>query len=257
MILDKIDGFNVFTDASVTTNTIHTHGQNISYYVSSSGAAIYSDNFNVIDSMVNLFHNYTNNQAEAKAIQYGLSLGYRYARPDQVINIFSDSKISVSGLRDWCFSWFERFNRTNPPDGLLVSSDGRTPVANQTQFLDIIDMIITTDRPVRFYHIRGHMKINNFGDRVKFQRSFVRENCIYGKLSESFISYCIRGNDIIDNLTRSYLDPDLIQRTVPKYIKEYYSAPQYKEQVFNRAEYIRSLDINKYACLIGKESSYV
>lgn len=251
-ILNNIEGFDVFTDASAATNTIWTSSLPCrTYYVSAPGAAIYDENFNIIDSTINVFHNYTVNQAEAKAIYYGLLLGYRHANPDEVINIFSDSKISVEGLRNWIFSWMERFYRTNPEDGILIGSDGRSPVLNQTIFLGIIDTILQMNRPVRFYHIRGHMKVNSFSDRVKFQRSFVKENNIGCKLSESFISYCIRGNDIIDKMTRSCLTPKIIEETKPKYIKDYYNS-QYKEPIFNRAEYIRSLDINRYAYLIGK-----
>lgn len=240
------DTLNIFTDASIIHRKINYAGSMHVYYIGSPGAEIYLG-----DRMISTYHTVlphcTNNQSEITAIEYGVNRGYQYTELNKVknINIFSDSKICIYGIREWIFNWIKNMN-----DGILYSTSGE--VANQLHFISIIRSVLYHSRPIRFYHIRGHFNSSSFKERKKFNESFMRENYINMHLDERLIDFFIRANDSVDNITRNEL------KQIPEQTLFYYDNiarkilefPQ-KERLFNWDTYIRSLDLNKYKQLIG------
>ena len=140
---------NIFTDASTTTYNGET-------YVSAGAVAIIGENYNnIIDQQVNVMKN-TNNYGELYAIYLAImmALRLRCSFPGATINILSDSKISVYGLREWSFSWLKnqvKFNTYN-----FINSSGNN-VANQELFIHIILTICSDHLCVRFYHVKRHI----------------------------------------------------------------------------------------------------
>ena len=96
--------------------------------------------------------NATNNSAEILAIWIGVveALRLRNIYPGAIFRLFSDSKISLYGLRDWIKAWVERMK----PDGTLISSNGQ-PVINQQRFIDTFNLIVENNKIVNTYSFNG------------------------------------------------------------------------------------------------------
>ena len=163
---------NIFTDASIEKFN--------DSYIGSAGSIIVL-NEEIIDQDIQILYPATNNLSEIYSLKLGIIQALKYRNPNiKRINIFSDSKISVFGLREWIFKWV-----CNNKNGTLYSSSG-TPVSNQTYFLEIINLIIMNQLYINIYHQRGHKNPNKYQDIVEFKKSFrdsngidIQENLIY------------------------------------------------------------------------------
>lgn len=240
------DIINVFTDASikkVDDTTFGCPGYAISVASKNKGLYNYYTNGKAItlDS--------TNNQSEIYAIFLGLYATYSDINLNRIpiqsqipsqINLFSDSKISISGLREWIFNW-----RYNPKDNLLYSSSGK-PVANQHIFLEIINMIIYNNIPVNFYHIDGHKSAMSPKDIVQCQNDFTKFNMLYDLVDRDIITEIVVMNNQVDHSTRNRLgannlmnakDCPVINLNKPVAIRDY-----------------TQLDLNKYRQLIERRN---
>lgn len=237
---------NIFTDASIIHRKIQTSYGEYRYYIGSPGAEFY-----IGDKKVYSYHTIiphcTNNQSEITAIEYGINIGVQIAKKYDVenINIFSDSKICIFGIREWIFNWVKNMN-----DGVLYNTSG--PVANQYHFISIIQSVLANGRRINFYHVRGHFNFNDYKSRRKFNMSFMKENNSNLYLDEKLIDFFILSNDSVDKITRNSLKNippellyqwDLFGRSICKY--------NYFERIFNWNDSIASLDMRKYKSLIG------
>lgn len=236
---------NIFTDASFKQQPIILKGEEYIANVTSPGANIYTPSLEIVDSIVNIVHNSTTPKGELIGILYGLELGYKHVRPGQVINIFSDSQVSVKGAREWVFNWIN-----NQQDGFLYGYDSL--VANQIYFLGIVYTVLRHNIPVRFYHVRGHMNYMKYKDRRIFRHSFENGNKLNTFVSDMFLTYLMKGNELIDNTVRLALSNTNIQR-----IAEYWfdnpmiNTPLDMMRVVNTPGFIQSLDMVRYKELIG------
>ena len=114
----------IFTDASVTK-----YGVCKEEYVSCSGAVacIWEENtYEIIDQTFMVNRISTSNNGEIKAIYYGLLLALKYKKDYENIYLFSDSKISIYGLREWIEGWVQN----SKGDQLLGSTN--EPVSSTT-----------------------------------------------------------------------------------------------------------------------------
>lgn len=154
--------------------------------------------------------NATNNSAEILAIWIGVTnaLKLRNAYPGAIFRLFSDSKISLYGLRDWIKYWVTNIN----DDGVLISSSGQ-PVVNQQRFIDIFNLIVENNLRIEFYHQRGHVKERHMPYNIA-RAQFIKANKVPPEglgLTIEFISKC---NDIVDHVSRdavrAYLDNNQI-----------------------------------------------
>lgn len=143
----------------------------------------------------------TNNHSEI----YAIYMAYQLAKilhyevgGNPRINIFSDSQISVYGLRSWIFSWVKGSQRDN-----LVSSTGKD-VANQEIYKLIVRDMIESQIPIYLYHTKGHVNINNKKELNNAKRVFDRSNSTNASIDIIYeVSY---GNDLVDNVTRDQID---------------------------------------------------
>lgn len=245
-------GLDIFADASITKREIVLpNGERSNYYVSCAGtAAIRRENNNdsiipiTLNENYTIYHDCTNNMGELLAILNAVRLGHNLLSLTGAthINIISDSKISIFGLKDWIFNWI-----FNIKDGIMYGSSG--PVLNQRIIIQIIYEIIQNNDMIRFYHIRGHQKSSNV---PIFMQSFFKENGF--TIDNKLANYLIKCNDRVDTMSREQLTEENILATEPMYLKESILAKiQYElKPVFNMENLLMNLDINKYKYLIGR-----
>lgn len=220
--IDNDYTLNIFSDASISSQHTYTNA-------CAGAIAVYQDF--IIDKILTPMYNTTNNRAELMAILNGLYLAIRYRRKVKRINIFSDSKISVFGLRTWIYSWIN-----NSQDNILRSTSG--DVKNQDMILSIINFIIENNLQISLFHIRGHCDYTKFKDIIKFRKSFISENNLYPNIiDDQLCMYLIKYNDYIDNDTRKNLINDKIESLKP--------------YTLNLNSYLPYLDMDKYKLLLG------
>lgn len=186
---------NLFCDASIDlTNRIACSGCHVTY----------QDNTGVHDigDRMIIQNNATNNSSEILAIWIGVTTALQLREtyyPKAVFRLFSDSKISLYGLRDWLKNWVSNIR----PDGTLVSSSGQ-PVANQQTFIDIYNIIVDTDLRIEFYHQRGHVLDGKVSlDKARVQ--FIKANKVPPEGLGLDIKYLSTCNQIVDNMSRDAL----------------------------------------------------
>ena len=143
----------------------------------------------------------TNNSGEICAILLGvanaIAIKESTSEPCR-FNIFSDSIISIRGVREWIFSWIENANKNG--NNILINSSGK-PVINQFYFKTIFNQIILHNLDVYFYHQDGHVN-NNYARAAK---DFQKVNGIplvrLGLSSEEVSTF----NNYVDGRTRDIL----------------------------------------------------
>ena len=237
-VLTKGDIFNsktlnIFTDASV----LKLPGEDIT----NSGALAITnlsddkDSDSIIDESYFLMRESTNNIGEILAIRLGVILALKYRDQYDTINLFSDSKISLFGLREWFFKW-----KYNSKDNQLYGSAG-TPIANQGMFLDIIYLIESNLLKINLYHTPGH------ADFLKFIKVFRESNNIHSYMDNDFINTMIRYNDEIDSRTRTYLNSLYYDDNPVPFDVRFPKSNQIPIQFM----YSPELDKNKYKLLIN------
>lgn len=227
------DVLNIFTDASIKRI------RNENSFIGCPGIISYLG-YQSLCKRLEMINFSTNNESEIRAIQ--MAVEYIYECIPMLpfikrINIFSDSKISVYGLRDWYKTWF-----TKAKNGELYGSNGK--VKNQKYFIFIIKAIEQLGVPINIYHLRGHMANK---PAYEFIASFYKENHIagyYGQMNYELKNYLVHGNDEIDKETGVVDGIDVSNIVVP-YKKEELVSP------FDYTDLINSIDLNKYERLIS------
>ena len=225
------DTLNIFTDASITTIRKPGHNETIGC----PGAYVIGGD-KELDLQTQILRNSTNNNSEITAIFMGVLEAQKYRNYFKYINIFSDSKISVFGLREWIFNWI---NNTN--NGVMLSSTGK-PVANQDIFLKIIYFIINNNLNINLFHINGHINSNNIAQILEAKKTFITSNHINLDVDEELIKNLEIANDVIDRTTRNIL------------LSQTYEPVDKCNPFINYNS--NSIDIKKYSNLIGGNNYY-
>ena len=224
---------NIFTDASIKRIRIENS------FIGCPGMVAYIG-YRELNKRLEIMQHSTNNESEIRAIQMAIEYVYEYIPIIPYIkriNIFSDSKISVYGLREWYKNWF-----MNIKNGELYGSSGK--VKNQKYFIFIIKAIEQLGLPINIYHLRGHM----LNKQWQFVDSFYKENHIVGyngKMDIRLRDYLIHGNDEIDKETGIIDTLDTLNISIP-YKKDKLINP------FIYTDLINSIDLKKYENLISK-----
>ena len=201
-ILGDNKTLNIFTDASVLYNGDE--------FITSSGAIAVKDittpNPTVIDRIFTINRNSTNNHGELSAILNGVELALKYRGYFSRINLFSDSKISIYGLRDWCNKWFNKI--VTNEYGTIVSSSG-TPVMNQELIKTIIRVIVDNRLEINLYHQKGHIDptdSRSVNEALKiFNKSNIQGIHTIDSISYNDIAMISLFNGMVDSISRSYL----------------------------------------------------
>lgn len=181
--------YNLFCDASMDNKN----------HIGCAGVIITNgDGSETISGIRLLQQNATNNSVEILAIYIAVNLAIVLRKSyDDIFNIFSDSKISVFGLKEWVFNWIKKCDI----NGILYSSSG-DPVKNQDYFKQIIRLIVDNDLKINLFHQNGHINPSNINDVNLLYNTFVRNNLVEPNFIGIKISTIIYYNDIIDRWTR-------------------------------------------------------
>lgn len=194
----KVD-MNIFCDASVM--------QVNDAYISVPGA-IYMENNILVDIQSDILFPSTNNEGEIYAIYLAYLLALKTLRENPYtydrINIYSDSKISVMGLREWIYSWYNNSYSSLP---VLTSSSGKE-VSNQNIFKHIVNVIVEAKIPINLYHVKGHVNLKNQSSLDNARNVFKASNGL--SVHPRVISELAIGNDKVDVLTK-----EIIMNNIP------------------------------------------
>ena len=183
--------YNIFCDASIDIqNKIACGGCYIT-------RQIYSGNMIDVGYKRVIQLNATNNSSEILAIEVGVeeALRIRKTYPDSVFRLFSDSSISLLGLRDWISNWIQNMNE----DGTLIASNNQ-PVKNQQKFIDIYNCIVSEHLQIQLFHQRGHVKETVSLEEAR--KKFITMNKLTPESLGTTIEELSKYNRKIDNLTR-------------------------------------------------------
>lgn len=202
----RSDVLNIFCDAST-----RKHGKNTDICY----GAIAICKYDVLDEIYRINSNCTNNNAEIKAIRAGVLLGIRYKNQFSEINLFSDSQISLFGIRDRIFTWTYNHN-----DGLIYGYEDS--IKSQDVFIDILNIIVSHNIKINFYHQKGHVKIDKFKSVLEAGHVFTASNNIRSKLDLNLIRYISNFNNMVDTKSRSVLmSHDITKLNIVEPIKFY------------------------------------
>ncbi len=215
----------IFTDASI--RTLRTKEQ-----VGCGGCVLVYGLLedNNIEEFYQIHRRTTNNISEAKALRLGIEQAIRHKYNFNTIRLFSDSQITVFGIRERIFNWDFRSGK--------YYGSGKDPIKNQELLLEIINMIISYDLKIELYHQAGHIG-NNDKDMNYATHLFKNSNRIRSVVSYDFIKTISYFNNMVDSHSRDLL------RSIPErdFSKDQFVEPIY----FNKLDY----DMAKYMSLIN------
>jgi ribonuclease HI len=148
--------------------------------------------------------------AELRGLRLSLGLALTYRSLFKVINIFSDSQVSLFGLRDYIYNWKQR--------GDTLYTTGNKPVANQSIFIECYQLLtsLQTTNNIKLYHQSGHVD-NGYENLNQAARSFGKSNHVKLPIDLNLIRYISTYNNYVDSVSRSmvrrtnmkdkYIDP--------------------------------------------------
>lgn len=183
---------NIFTDASIS--------QINEEYIGCSGAVACTGHFNniiIVDELFKINRDSTNNNSEIKAIYLGILLANKFKNQFKTINLFSDSKISIYGLREWISNWVE----ASTGDCLIGSTN--KPVSNQSEILCCIYEILNNDININLYHQKGHCETDTHIQQALV--TFKSSNDIHRYITSEYIMNISKWNCYVDNKSRTIL----------------------------------------------------
>jgi len=157
----------------------------------------------------------TNNSGEAAAVCLGIMNALKkyndYCVANQEIgrfNLFSDSMITIRGLREWIPNWIR-----NSENGIFKNNAGNE-VKNQQYFKYVYNtLLLNPGFRVHLYHQDGHVT-NNFNSIIPRFRKF---NGVY--LSDLGLTpeHICLNNDTVDKETRKIINDFLINNETNGY----------------------------------------
>jgi ribonuclease HI len=155
-----------------------------------------------LNSGVYLDSNTTVNKCEIKGVKYSVFEAIRLRQQgfNGIINIFCDSQVSILGIREWIFKW--------TVDNSVLMNNSGNEVANQSEFIQIMQLIIKYNPNINFYHQKGHVELHDNKKLSRAIRVFISSNfpnSRYEDIDANFIKYISMCNNEIDNRTRWFL----------------------------------------------------
>ena len=160
------------------------------------GAVAVCDN-REIDKIYRICSDSSNNLAEIRAVRAAICLAIRHQSEYDIINIFSDSQISIFGIRDRYFTWRLKKDK--------LFGFGNTMIANQDVFIEIMELICSHNLEITFYHQNGHVNCNNPDSMKEATHVFMASNGIRECVDMNLIRYISYWNDIVDKKSRQIL----------------------------------------------------
>jgi ribonuclease HI len=189
-MIEYYNALNCFTDASTTKGS--------DGIVSSCAGYVLTYHGEVIDRGERILYNSTNNEGELYAILMGVKALLSYSYMDTFLNLFSDSRISIEGLRSWCINW----SKSQDKNGILYGTNGKE-VANQKIIKYIIHTIYYSKIHMQLFCQLVHINTCKVDDMTRSISYFL--NCNGVKISNDIAVQISGFNNMVDNNTRKYL----------------------------------------------------
>ena len=146
----------------------------------------------------------TNNYGELTGLYLAIKLAAEYKDEYTEFNVYSDSNISVMGLKEWIYNWITHMDE----NGTMYTGAGGV-VANQTIIKSIIDFIINTFDPevhrINILHCKGHVNINSVFSLNNAYTCLARNFRLAPDHLVDLIPYIQKWNNYIDESTRASL----------------------------------------------------
>ena len=185
---------NIFSDAS--TKTAYRGSPTDACY----GAIAYCE-FDKVDEWYRIIHDTTSNHAEIKGINLAVRLAIylRDIYPVSRFNIFSDSQISVYGMRD-------RYgNRYLADNHIYSSSNDNSLISSQEVYVETMQMIADYQLPVSLWNQKAHVAMSHSKSLEHAKNSFCTCNRPKAVVDDDFIYYISEKNNEVDKTSRCIL----------------------------------------------------
>lgn len=180
------NGINCYTDAS----TMRVNDT----MMSSAGYMIIADG-KVINSQYTIIDHVDNSYGELYALFMGIKAVLKYSYRNRPINIFSDSMVSVDGLKTDVFRWHRESGT------LLAGSGGK--ISYQNVYSHIIHEVVNHHMKINIYHIMSHMNLRYKEERDRFRTCF---NGINMKdIGDDTIDELVHYNSLVDEMVKHSL----------------------------------------------------
>lgn len=209
-VLDNIndnDSLYIFCDASTCVATTDN-----GFESNACAGVVAVNNGTILRENYRIIKNANAAKGEIEAIKDGVFIAILLTRkyPNlKNIYLFSDSEISILGIRDRIFNW--ECHRINGKDyyGLYRKESRYTTgsglIKNQDIYLEILYTLIENNLNLKFYHQKGHLNVN-IRDNLKYAiELFKRNNNIRRDISKKFMTFISAYNDYVDSNSRSEL----------------------------------------------------
>ena len=182
--------FDIYTDASI----------DLEKKIGCAGALVVDRRKDeIIRSIYGVRYNATNNMSEIIAIWLGIYQAIGLLGTESVpfhVNLFSDSQISLFGMREWIYGWIK-----NRKGNTMVASSG--VVANQEWFRDSYHAILGSGIKMKMFHQKGHVNEESSKSLFEADRTFRNSNVNSLRMIGSTPQTISKYNNIVDNETRA------------------------------------------------------
>ena len=166
------------------------------------------------------------NAAEILAILLGVGEALRIrdnVYPNAIFRLFSDSGISLFGLRDWMVNWIKNMGSDN-----ILRTSQKEPVINQQTFIKIYNMIVNHNLKIELYHQKGHITMTDKALR-EARAYFIKQNKVTPDMLGLSIENIVAFNNMVDNDTRviekTYIESGIYDPNNTTLIREYHVDP--------------------------------
>ena len=155
-------------------------------------------------------------RAEIEAIKDGVYLALFLTRKYPILKhiyLFSDSELSVFGIRDRIFSWYCEKVKDKPYYGIYLGNweyfniDKSALVKHQDIFLEVLYTLLKHKLNLKIYHQKGHVNLRN-RENVNYAINLFAKNNMIDKnlITNDFITHITYGNDYVDMKSRNELE---------------------------------------------------
>jgi len=187
----------IFTDSSFKNMS---NDKNIAVGITAPSICIYIGT-DIVYQDFYILHNSTTQQGELYAILMGVMKSYLY-KDYKNIRLFSDSQVSIFGIRDRIFKWV----RSTKEGKNILGENGS--IKNQDYIMDIVYYILYNNIPIEFYHVKGHVK-KSYDSILKAKNTFKNSNNIIEAVDDALIYMISSANNYVDNYSTDMLYSNL------------------------------------------------
>jgi ribonuclease HI len=191
------DSICIFTDSSFKNESKE---KSIAIGTTAPAVCIYNGT-ELISQDFSILHNSTTQQGELYAILIGVMKSYLY-RDFKHIRLFSDSQVSIFGIRDRIFKWIRETN-----EGKSILGENGS-IKNQDYIMDIVYYILSNNILIELYHVKGHVK-RSYDSIVHAKKVFQSSNNINEFIDDALIYMISDANNTVDNYSTQMLNKNM------------------------------------------------